>query len=272
MSEFRGPIRRVDTAKSHHYQDADGRRVPGVTTLIGGGIPKPALINWAGKATAEYAADHWDELEAMSPSGRINTLSKCRYFITDAAKDRGTEVHALAERLARGEEVDVPDAIAGHVESCVAFLDEWEPQVIALEATVFSVEYGYAGTLDGIFYFPTLDQTLVIDYKTNRTGIFGETAVQLAAYRYAEHYVGADGAQHPMPATDGAAAIHIRADGYSLIPVTAGPSQLETLRHAAAVRAFCDESRDLIGNPLDPPTAVHRRHLSTTRTPYEEAS
>jgi hypothetical protein len=53
VSRYTAPIRRVDTAKGHYYRDATGQRVPGVTTIIGDGVPKPALINWAANAAAE---------------------------------------------------------------------------------------------------------------------------------------------------------------------------------------------------------------------------
>lgn len=262
--------RRVDTARGHHYVDANNLRVPGVTTILSGGLPKPALINWAATATAEYAVDHWDELLKLDPSKRLKKLQGARYEERDTAANRGTEVHAVAERLARGEEVDVPDTIAGHVEAYVQFLDEFQPVPVLLEATVFSHRHGYAGTLDAIFEIPALGQTLLCDIKTNRSGIFGETAAQLAGYRYADVYVD-DTGEHPMIEVDGCAAIHVRADGYSLIPVTAGRQQHRALLYAAQVKRFVDESRDLVGDPITPPTRMQRRRLETVRV-FEEAS
>jgi hypothetical protein len=269
MTRFQGPIRRVDTAKGHHYVDANKQRVPGVTTILSGGLPKPALINWAANSTAEYAVDHWDELLQLDPSKRLKKLQGARYEERDAAANRGTQVHELAEKLAHGDEVDVPDAIAGHVESYVQFLDEFDPRPVLIEATVFSNKHGYAGTLDAIFEFPTLGQTLLCDIKTNRSGIFGETAAQLAGYRYADVYVDSDGNEQPMIAVDGCAAIHVRSDGYSLIPVTAGPQQHRDLLYAAQVKRFVDESRDLVGDPITPPTRLRRRRIETV---LEEAS
>lgn len=261
MSQFKGPIRRVETAKGHHYLDANQRRVPGVTTILSGGLPKPALINWAANSTAEYAIDHWDELLTLDPSKRMKKLQGARYEERDAAANRGTQVHDLAEKLARGEEIEVPDPIAGHVESYVQFLDEFNPKPILIEATVYSNKHGYAGTLDAIFEFPSLGKTLLCDIKTNRSGIFGETAAQLAGYRYADCYLDGDGDEQPMPVVDGCAAIHVRADGYDLIPVTAGPQQHRDLLYAAQVKRFIDESRDLVGNAVTPPNRMKRRRL-----------
>jgi hypothetical protein len=261
VTQFQGPIRRVETAKGHYYKDANGLRVPGVTTILSGGLPKPALINWAANSTAEYAVDHWDELTALSPSARLKKLQGARYEEKDRAANRGTEVHALAEKLIHGEEVAVPDPLAGHVAAYVQFLDEFEPEPVLVEVTVFSQKHGYCGTLDGVFHFPTLGKTLLCDIKTNRSGIFGETAAQLAGYRYAEVYMDDAGAEQPMLEVDGCAAIHVRGDGYSLIPVTAGPQQHRDLLYAAQVKRFVDESRDLVGSAVTPPNRLQRRRL-----------
>jgi DNA-binding CsgD family transcriptional regulator len=258
---YTAPIRRVDTAKGHYYADANGERVPGVTTILSGGLPKPALINWAANSTAEYAVDHWDDLTPLSPSQRLKKLQGARYEEKDRAANRGTEVHGLAEKLVKGEEIDVPDLLAGHVEAYVQLLDDFRIEPVLIEVTVVSHQYGYAGTLDLIADFPTLGKRLLCDLKTNRSGIFGETALQLAGYRYADTYIGPDGAEVPMIAVDGCAAIHVRADGADLIPVTAGELQLRQLRYAQQVAAFDKTSRDLVGNPVPPPAASQRRRL-----------
>ncbi len=260
MSTYQAPITRVDTARGHHYKDAAGTRVPGVTTILSGGLPKTALVNWAGKATAEYAVDHWETLAQLSPAKRLEKLSKARYEEKDRAAKRGTEVHALAERLVKGEEVDVPDELAGHVESYVQFLDAFEVDPLHVEFSIASYAHGYAGTGDLIAWFPTLGQTLLCDIKTNKSGIFGETALQLAAYRYADVLIDEDGEQD-MPAVDGCAAIHVRADGADLIPVTAEPRQFRQFLYVQQVAEFDRESRDLIGPAVEVPGSARRRRL-----------
>lgn len=258
---YKAPIRRKETAKGHYYVDADNQRVPGVTTILSGGLPKPALINWAANSTAEYAVDHWAELGDLSPSQRLKKLQGARYEEKDRAAKRGTEVHNLGEQLARGEEVEVPEELVGHVESYVQFLDEFQVQPVLIEVTVMSHQYGYAGTLDLIADFPTLGKRLLCDLKTNRSGIFGETALQLAGYRYADTYVDESGAEVPMVEVDGCAAIHVRADGADLIPVTAEERQLRQLRYAQQIAEFDKSSRDLVGAPVPPPSTVVRRRL-----------
>ncbi len=142
-------IRRVNHGKGHSYIDTDtGLKIPGVTTIVGDGVPKPALLKWSAETTASYAVDHWDELSTKAPSVRLKELYGARYAVKDAAANRGTQVHKLAERLVAGERVAVPDHLAGHVASYVHFLDDFDVQPILVEATVWHPEHGYCGTLD----------------------------------------------------------------------------------------------------------------------------
>ena len=255
MTTFVAPIRRKDTAKGHHYVDATGARVPGVTTIISDGIPKPALINWAANATADAAINRWDELASMPPAARLKTLQTARYEDKDRAAKRGTEVHAFAERLIAGQTVQAPDEIAGHVEAYARFLDEFAVKAVHVEFSIASYRHGYAGTGDLIADVTVAGTTrrLLMDIKTTRSGIFGEVALQLAAYRYADVLI--EGAtEQEMPLVDGCAAIHVRSDGYDLVPVTADPEQHRTFLYVNEVAKFEKSSRDLIGAPVIPPT------------------
>ncbi len=261
---FQPPVRRINRGKSHGYADANGSQVPGVTTIMGDGVPKPALINWAANATADYAIDHWDDLSALSPSARHKRLQGARWAEKDRAANRGTQVHNLAERLVRGEEIDVPDELAGYVESYVRFLDEFDVRPVLIEAVVVSHKHGYAGTLDLVAELvdrddPEPDPALkrremwLLDVKTNKSGIFGETALQLAGYRYADCWVDDDEVERPMPPVTRTGAVHVRADGYHLVPVEAGPAQHRDLLYVQQVARFVNESRGLVGDPIVPP-------------------
>ena len=270
MSRFVAPIRRHNTAKGHSYKDATGARVPGVTTITDGGLPKKALINWAGNATADAAVNRWDELTGLPPAARLKALQSARYEDKDRAGNRGTEVHRFAEMLIAGQAVQAPDEIAGHVESCARFLDEFGFKAERTEFSVVSYRYGYAGTGDWIatVQLPASAQVpddwrpflgrrirLLGDWKTNRSGIFGEVSLQLAGYRYADVLIEADGTEIPMPAVDACAAVWVRGDGYSLIPVTAGPEQHRQLLYVQQVGLFDKSAGDLVGAPVVPPTA-----------------
>lgn len=253
VTEYAPPIRRKNHGKGHSYVDANGTKVPGVTTVLGDGVPKPALINWAANTTAEYAIDHWDRLTGLSTSARLKELQGARFADRDNAARRGTEVHGLAERLVSGAEVEVPDALAGHVEAYVDFLDRFQVEPVLIERVVVSHQYGWAGTFDLVADFPTLDKRLLCDIKTSRSGVFGETAWQLAGYRYADAYVDDAGVEQPMIEVDGCAVIHVRGDGFDLVPVVAGEQQLREFRYIREVSRAVAHCRDYVGEAVLPP-------------------
>jgi hypothetical protein len=263
-------IRRVDRGRNHWYEETDtGSRIPGVTKATDNGVPKPALITWAANTTAEYAVDNWERLSELAPSTRLKELQAARWAVKDTAANKGTAVHKLAEKLVMGERVAIPDGLAGHVDSYVRFLNEWDVQPVLVEVTVYSPTHGYCGTLDLIADLIDADDPgrrlrWLLDVKTNRSGIYGETALQEAGYRHAEVYVDDDGHEHDLPEVDMVGAVHVRPDGYSLVPLEAGPTQHRQFLYAMQIAQFVEHSRDLVGEPLVPP------HTSTYRLVREE--
>jgi hypothetical protein len=246
----------VDTAKGHHYKDATGQRVPGVTTIIGDGVPKPALINWAANATAEAAIDQWDDLAALGPAARLKRLQGARYGETDRAKNRGTQVHAAAEKLLAGQPAEVPEEIAGHVEAYAKFLDEFKVEPVHVEFSCVSYRWGYAGTADLCAWLTLPERGRVLtlnDLKTSRSGIFGEVALQIAAYRFADKWI-IDGEDVDPERVEACYGIHVRADGYDLVPIEAGEQEHKDFLYAARVGQFVARSRELIGPPIQAPT------------------
>lgn len=259
-------IKRVNRGKSHSYIDTEtGHKVPGVTTILDGGLPKPALINWAANATAEAAVDRWDEFSALAPSARLKALQGARYAVKDAASGRGTAVHNLAEKLVHGDKVTIPEGLEGYVQSYVDFLDEFDVRPILVERTIHSLTHNYCGTFDLIADLldpddpepdPALRQrhTWLLDIKTNRSGIFGETALQLAAYRHADVWIDEDKEiEHEMPEVERTGAVHVTATGYQLIPVEAGDFQFRQFLYAQQIADFTANSRELVGEPITSP-------------------
>lgn len=244
-------LKRIDNKKSHWYK-LDGTKADGVTTLIGDGMRKKALEFWSAKATAQYAVDNWEDLALLSPTKRFEELRNSRFKERDEAARRGTEVHKLAEAAARGEEIHPPEEIAGHVEAAVKFLDDFKVQPILMEAPVAHRTGNYAGTLDLVFRSPLFPgRTFIADWKTTRSGIYGETALQLAAYRYADFYM-EDGEEKPMAdlgITD-AVAIWIRADGYTVYDMDAGPDSFNLFKYVSTVARGTKNLNDLKGDEI----------------------
>lgn len=264
-------IVKKQNGRNHWYvdEDAGDERVPGVTTLTGNGLPKPALLNWAGDATAEYVLDNWDELAKLPLSERFKKIKGGRYEKRDAAASRGTQVHKLAERLIADEKVTIPDALTGYVQSCVRFLDDFQVRALHVEAVVYSETHRHVGTTDLIAdvllpdmpeydHIPRDDNGFsrgLLDWKTSRSGIFGDVALQLSPYRFSEYLTLPDGDVIDMPPVDFCAGIHLRPDGYSFVPLECGKDVYRDFLYVKEVARIVGALRDLVGEPIVPPTA-----------------
>lgn len=242
---------------SHRYK-LDGAWVPGVTTILGV-LNKPALPKWAAGSVAEYVADNREAVEHLYAAGRapmVAALKETPWQRRDDAAARGTTFHGFAERILRGEEVDVPDEQVGLVESCLAFMDDYDIRPLVVEGCVGSREHGYAGKLDLI-----ADSKLgriVADWKSSKR-IYASTAFQNVAYVNAE-FVGEGGDEQPIPEVERSFGVHIREDGYSLHELAFGP---DVFREFVAIRQAFDANKraegdwrtpgsGYVGLPLEP--------------------
>jgi hypothetical protein len=249
-------FRRVQRGRWHSYE-LDGRRIPGVTTLIRDGIPKPNLVDWAARIAAEYAADHIDEIAPLERSAAVDLIKNAHSRSRNFAAAKGTEIHGIAQRLLAGEPVEVPEAIAGYVDAYMRWLEEWQPQPLAVEAPVVNRRWRYGGSFDLLAGFRG-ELISLIDIKTGGSGVWPETCLQIAAYRAAEAMVDDSGREMPMPATNAGHALWLGDDGsYEFLPVESGPDIFAVFLHVAHVAGFMERKKDdLIGLPLAAPEAV----------------
>lgn len=193
-----------------------------VTSAIGGGMPKPYLIGWAAKVTAEAAIDDHDIIGAMLAKGKsleaVAHVKGARFADMKAKADRGTIVHAALEAYLAGKPVDkatveaqlkearVPLAMwkstAAMIAGLMEFLYDHEPEVYWSESTVYSRQHGYAGTTDLLARMRVGDSLLpvVLDVKTSKS-IYDETALQLCAYARADFVGMDDGTEAPLVPT-----------------------------------------------------------------------
>lgn len=306
---------RIQRAGTGHSYYLDGEKVPGVTTILREGIPKNGLVGWAAGSVADVVVNglavarsestgetrivadelvrdllEWNATRGSHatkvptatplPRGALGEILKnVRYRDLEAASMKGTDVHALAQRLAQGEEVEKPAGLEGHVESYVRFLDEWEPENALLERVVVNRRWRYMGRLDLIADFPgtwaegtkfggvdfsgrPIGRAL-LDVKTARSGIFSDVALQLAGYRFAETMldgVDEDGnaIEVPMPEVDWTGAIHVRADGYDVFRLETDETQeFRTFLYAKQVGEWLDyregRSSEVKSSALRPP-------------------
>lgn len=181
--------------------------------------PKPFLIPWAVKMTAERAVDKYGFLGSMiqesGPKDALKWLKDARWAETSAKADRGTIVHAAVEAYMGGREMTdgaiktaldearVPAGIAKATKAMVGgvmeFLDDEEPEVYWSESTVYSRVHGYAGTADliGKMRIGGSLQPVVIDVKTSKS-IYDEVGLQLCAYAKADFVGQDDGTEAPL--------------------------------------------------------------------------
>lgn len=252
-------FRRVNYGNGHGYT-VNGRKVPGVTTLLSKGVPKPALVDWAGRTVGEYVADHiaedWARWQAMGRDSLVGMLKGVPAGDRDAAANKGTKVHNLARAITDGEEVEVPDELTGHVDAYLGFLSTWHPTDELTERPVLNVTHNYAGSFDLMCTLPGLGRCL-IDTKTSRSGIFPETALQLCAYRRAEWMQQPDGTLVAMPEVDHALALWVRADGWDLYPVNTDVEVFRTFLYAADIaNNFAAAPREVYVQPALPTPEV----------------
>jgi len=256
-------VQRIDGKYGHWYK-IDGTKADGVTTLIKNGLPKPALIGWAARTVAEYVADATPEVLAtladLGRDGMVNALKGVPWKKRDDAAAKGTEVHRLAEHLVRGDEVEVPEQLAGYVDSCLAFFDDWKVQPVAVERTIANRRWRYCGTFDLVAdaVRPDTGEAVrgLFDYKTSGSGIWPDVALQFAAYANAEVYVAEDKTERPMadilPPGSPGFGVWLRADGYDVYPVDMSEPVYKTFLHVAYVARKCDEKTGDIKSWLSP--------------------
>lgn len=208
--------RRLERGRSHSYL-LDGKPVDGVTTVLSNGLPKPALVPWAAREVARFASSNRQLVQTLQEDELFDLFKGAPFRDRDRAANRGGEVHRLAQRLAQGKEVSVPDELIGHVDAYLKFREVWTPSEEILEFSVFSRRHRYAGTADLWARIRGLGRTL-LDFKTNRSGPFGEVGLQLAAYANAEFMLSPTGEEVPIPPIDSFAVLWLRADGFDLYP------------------------------------------------------
>lgn len=237
--------------KTHRYR-LDGHPVPGVTTLIGKGLPKPAIPYWAAKTVAEWVADNPDLTEDLKRMGgrgpAVAFLKEIPWQKRDEAAIRGTDVHKLGERLIHGEEVDVPEHLAPRVAGYVEWLDARQPEPLLTEAACASRQWQYAGTFDLLAHMD--GQTWLLDLKTS-SGVYGDMALQLAAYAHAEFYLDVDGAEQPMPTVDRLGIVHITEYGTTLheVPAEHNEAAWKDFLHVSWVGRAGDRIKTYLPDP-----------------------
>jgi hypothetical protein len=237
-----------------------------VTTILGGGLPKPALLPWGIKSVAEGAVTKRNILlemlgECKTPKvcqegnfceacdQTVRWLKSTPYAHRDRAADLGTFVHSAAEAYVLKKPFPTwPPLVAARMEAFEQFLTDYQPVYEATEASVYNRTEKYAGTLDGIATIA--GRKILLDTKTGK-GVYPEVGLQLAAYRYAEFIGLPDGSEEPMHEVQGAAVLHLpESGGYQLIEVLADQAVFRAFLYVRECFRFQEQlSKEIIVGP-----------------------
>jgi len=154
------------------YRDANGKRLPGVTTIMGEtlGWSRAALMKWA-----------WEQ-GCKGVDFRITR---------DDAAAAGTLAHEYVEAFLRtgarpeppmfDEELEVERKARKAFERFAVWWPTAGLEVVGLEMPLVDEKFGYGGTIDQLFRRKSDGALILGDLKTGRS-VYDESIVQMGAY------------------------------------------------------------------------------------------
>lgn len=198
-------MKRNDTPRGRFYE-IDGKKYPSVTTILSV-IGKPALVNWAANVerelVMEVSADLYQDAAGTPPMNRLAWLTtlqarlgkqKAHVKALAKAAEIGSQIHALVEWTLKCElcyEVGPSPKVCDKAQWGFMAWEDWRKKVnlkpIFVEQTVYSKEWGYAGTLD--LLGEVEGKLTVLDWKSGKA-IYPEAKLQNAACRTAVREMG----------------------------------------------------------------------------------
>lgn len=241
--------------RSGYYSTPHGRFMS-VTTILSGGIPKPALVHWSAAEVARAALDNLPRLvQARGRSARAECFEWLRRA-SETKRDRGAALGSAVHRAVEAEVLGAPRPEPGPDEQAVLagffrFVEDWRPVWEATELVLANPADGWAGTGDAWAHLPALDALVVIDWKSGK-GVYDEAALQLSAYQRATVGWLRDGTEVTPPAASRAVVVHLRPDaypetGYAVLPVDTSDQTYQQFLDASRV---AQRRTGLIGQPL----------------------
>jgi len=258
--------RYYDVVRTRFHSDGaieeDKSRLYSVTTLIGRGLPKPALTRWLQNETARKAVDYAETLVEMKSKGdvepAIQMLTAFAGAKRDVAGETGTAIHQAIEMLGGARDAadvaailaPLDDEIRAYVNQFLSFCEDVSPRFLAQEIRCWSEKYGYAGTLDAIAEIG--DTVCILDVKTGKQP-YPEAALQMASYAHSE-YTMSEGDDAPKPTSEwgieAGYVLHLRPDGWALIETDVSEKVFRMFTYVAQVggKWAYDMEKDVFGD------------------------
>lgn len=281
-----GPDRIPRRSQGWYRDPLDSKvKLRSVTTILSQGMPKEALVFWAGNLTAETALDNLPYLvrASLRPEDRAEAYDWLRRAHTrkkDARADIGSAVHTVIEAHVLGQPIPVElledEEIAPYLANFLRFVEEWQVTFEASEMVVANYREGYAGTLDYLLRSPLIsaalkapaDAVFMGDTKTGGEldvkGVYAEAGLQMSAYAHAEIGWLRDGAKVPLPKVHGTGIVlHLRPEGYRPVPVACGEAEFAAFLHARDIAEFQrTTAKGVVGDALTLPTTSHEERAA----------
>ena len=183
-------VKLIETGKQHFYQiDKDETWLPGVTTVLGAAIPKPALLPWALNSMEENLKPYIGQ--PLTKEMLIDSKNIYKKKAQDAA-DIGTRVHKAIDDIIKG--TTPTEAYGADIEPAIQGFKDWRDSTgITIEigdSKIGSKLFGFGGSLD-LMGFDKNGDAVILDVKTTKRrkdrnhGAYPEAGLQLSAYQCA---------------------------------------------------------------------------------------
>lgn len=272
-----GAAQLVRVKSKGYYKDVEtGAKYTSVTTILDRNVVKP-LVHWAGNTVARCAMGNLPYLvkSSRNPDERIDAyewLSRAHERAKNERADIGTAIHSLIEARILGTplapEVGENPEFLPYLRCFDDFVREWKVKFTASEMIVANATYMYGGTLDTLLRSVLIAEVLGVspdldiaeDTKTggelDKKGVYAEAALQMSAYAHAEFAQTRAGRRVKMPpVADRGVVLHLRPEGYRLIPMEVGaPTFEQFLALVQLDRGWTRGlSKQVVGRALDLP-------------------
>lgn len=222
-------VRRVDTlAGGHYYVNDRDEPIMGVTTALKA-LPKVALDKWNLKKAVALALEGESKWNWDGNGNVVDYLIGAGEREAFKAADIGTNAHNFAEAHMLGLNPvleDLGKKEQKHANCYLNFVEDYQPEPVLVEKVVTYIDSKtnqplYCGTNDLIAKLTWNDkkdpsrlpndwvdgQVWGVDYKASASAPRPSHALQMAAYRYATHWIDEDGSLQEMVPVDNCAVI-----------------------------------------------------------------
>lgn len=148
-------------------------------------------VTTAEHIVSSYFIDRWQQEQIWTAMVNNPNLTKEEALqaprtTLNLAANRGLSIHDITEKLDEGKTLDELDqTYRAQGQAWLDFKNKYDVHIVESELTMYSDEWGFAGTLDRVVTFGVDPEVCILDIKSNKNGqIYPDVAVQVSAYKY----------------------------------------------------------------------------------------